>query len=143
MPGATRIVLRNRMDELPRLQQALDAFAEEHGLARQILLELHLILEELVTNVIRHAYQDETEHEISVGLTLEAGRLRIEVEDDGLPFDPRHVPPPDVEAPLEDRPIGGLGLHLVRSLVDELRHRRHEGRNLLVLLKRTVAETRT
>ena len=140
MAGPTEILLLNRIEELPRLQQALDAFAEKHGLERKVLIELNLILEELVTNVIYHGYEDDAEHQITIGLALDAGRLRIEVEDDGRYFDPRDVPPPDVEASLEERPCGGLGLHLVRSLVDELKYHRSDGRNLLVLVKSGTRE---
>ena len=140
MAGPTEIVLLNRIEELPRLQQALDAFAEKHGLERKVLIELNLILEELVTNVIYHGYEDDAEHQITIGLALEAGRLRIEVEDDGRYFNPRDVPTPDVEASLEERPCGGLGLHLVRSLVDELKYQRSDGRNLLVLVKSGTRE---
>ncbi len=103
MAGRAEIVLLNRIEELPRLQQALYAFAEKHGLARKVLLKLNLILEELVTNVIRHGYEDDAEHQITIGLALDAGRLRIEVEDDGRHFDPRDVPPPDIEASLQER----------------------------------------
>lgn len=138
--SGTSIRLRNQLSELPRLTQALETFAQQQGLARKSALELELILEELVTNVIRHGYDagDAREHQIAIALELDADRIRIEVVDDGRPFDPRQAPAPDTTAPLEERPVGGLGLHLVRRLVDGLEHERRDGRNHLVLWKRTA-----
>lgn len=132
------IRLRNRLEELAPLRHAVDAFARERGLGAQQGRELELVLEEIVTNLIRHGYDDDDVHEILVRLELEGDRLVIRVEDDGRSFDPATARTPETDAPIRDRPVGGLGLHLVRSFVDDLDHRRSGGRNVLILRKRLV-----
>jgi anti-sigma regulatory factor (Ser/Thr protein kinase) len=86
--------------------------------------------------VILHAYDDARVHEIAVGLELEDGVLRAEVRDDGRPFDPLTVPPLDLDRGIDERGIGGLGIHVVRSTMDSVDYRREDGRNVLVLRKR-------
>ena len=131
------IQLATRVEELASLERSLREFAEHHGIGEQDVLGVNLVLEELVSNVILHGgHDDDLEHEILIRLSIADGILRIEVEDDGRPFDPQDAPPPDLEAPLEQRPVGGLGLHLVRELVDELDYHRANGQNVTVMSKR-------
>ena len=93
-----------------------------------------LILEELFTNVVKYGRaEDAVATTIGVTLALEGGELTIEFNDDGPPFDPLLAPSPDLDRPIADRPIGGLGLHIVRSLVHAARYRREGDRNHLVL----------
>jgi anti-sigma regulatory factor (Ser/Thr protein kinase) len=101
-----------------------------------VLHDLNLVVAELLTNIISYGYTDSREHEISVRLSVEPGEMRVDVEDDGQPFNPLQAPEPDTTKPLEDRAVGGLGVHLVRKLTDGLEYRRHEGKNLLVIKKR-------
>jgi len=129
----TTIRLANRLREVERLAEGLTAFAARHGIDADRLAMLNLALEEAVANVILHGYDDDDEHEIVVRLTPSGGDLEVEVEDDGRPFDPSQAPSPDLAAPLADRPVGGLGIHLVRSVADRLQWTRREGRNFLVL----------
>ena len=97
-----------------------------------------LILEELFTNVVKYGRAGEvTATTIGVALALKGRELKIEFSDDGPPFDPLTVAPPDLERPIADRPIGGLGLHILRSLVDHARYRRKADRNHL-FLRRSV-----
>ncbi len=135
MTSATTIVLRNQVAELERVGQLVAAFGTEHGLPSQFVFDLTLALDEILTNVISYAYTDEADHEIVVRLSQHAGALVAEVEDDGRPFNPLDVPPPDLDAAIEDRPIGGLGLHLVRRVTDGLDYERAAGKNRLVLRK--------
>ncbi len=132
------IRLRNRVEDLAPLRRAVDAFVHDHSLGERDGHVLQLVLEEIVTNLIRHGYDDDDSHEILVRLELEEDRLTIQIEDDGRSFDPRSAQSPDTDAPIFDRPIGGLGLHLVRSFVDEVDHCRRAGRNILTLRKRGV-----
>ena len=135
MREVVEIKLINELSELARLNQALTEFAQRHGLAPKAVHDLTLALEEILTNIISHGYTDDREHEITVRLSLQPGEVRAEVEDDGQPFNPLEAPEPDTAQSLEERTIGGLGIHLVRRLMDGLEYQRREGKNLLLMKK--------
>jgi len=128
--------LQNRLDELTTLQAALDTFAQEHRLPPRAALETALVLEELFVNVVSHAFPDPGPHQITVSLERHGDRLEIECADDGVAFDPLSTPPADTESPLEERPIGGLGIHFIRHYSDDLAYRREQGHNVLTIRKR-------
>ena len=105
---------------------------------------LFLLLDELLTNIIKYGYPvgDGASHEIEVRLGLEAAGFVVDVEDDGVPFDPTAIPvraPAADDLPLEDRPVGGWGLELVRQTVDVAHYRRDGSKNKLTLSKSFVA----
>ncbi len=89
-----------------------------------------------MNNVITYAYRDEDDHEISARVELVADRLTVTIADDGVPFNPLSAKTPDTESSLEDREFGGLGIHLVRSLVDDVSYHRRIDKNVLTLMKR-------
>jgi anti-sigma regulatory factor (Ser/Thr protein kinase) len=94
--------------------------------------ELDLVIDELVMNVCRHAYPGGEEGDLTITWSVPApGELSVEVADKGVEFDPLTAKAPDLTASIEDRPIGGLGIHLVKSLAKSLRYRREEGWNRL------------
>ena len=95
-----------------------------------------LAIEELVTNCIKYGYDNSNDHTVDIALSVDAGVLRMEVVDDGRAFNPLEVAAPDVSLAMEDRPIGGLGIHLLRELSDEVRYERRDGTNRLTLTKR-------
>jgi len=132
------LILQNRPEEKQRLLSALEEFARQHHLAPAVLRAADLALEEHLTNVLNYAYEDAAPHEIRIRLTLDNQRLQIEVEDDGRPYDPLSHPPVDTSVPLEQKPIGGLGIHLIRSVMDEVDYRREAGKNILRMRKRLV-----
>ena len=98
---------------------------------------MNLALEEIVANIISYGFEDEQDADIRVGLCLAQGELRAEVQDNGKAFNPLEMPPPDTEQPLEQRSVGGLGLHLVRTLDGRSGlHQRQDNRNILALKKK-------
>jgi serine/threonine-protein kinase RsbW len=99
--------------------------------------DLNLALEEILANIISYGYSDNREHEIRVNLSVEPGKVRVDVEDDGQPFNPLEAPEADTTKPLEERTIGGLGIHLVRKLMDGLEYKRQGEKNLLTIKKKT------
>ena len=128
------ITLASEGRELGRLEAFADAFAHSRGLPDDERVRLLLILEELFTNVVEHGYAPGAAlGRVVVGLSLREGRLTIDFIDDGRPFDPLALASPDLDKPSEHRPIGGLGVHIVRSLVDDARYRRAGRRNRLQL----------
>lgn len=97
--------------------------------------DFNLALDEILTNVISYGYNDGLEHIIYIRGCVSKETITVEVEDDGRPFNPLDAPEPDVTASIEERPIGGLGIHLVRKLTDHQEYHRREGKNLLVMKK--------
>jgi serine/threonine-protein kinase RsbW len=125
------IVLTNDLSDLPPAVERAEAFCHARNISAQTIHRFTLALEEALTNVITYAFSDGLRHEIEVRIELRDGALTATVSDDGHPFDPLSHPPPDVDAPLEDRTIGGLGIHLIRSMMDAVGYRRVDGRNHL------------
>jgi len=130
------VELKNDLTEVGRMSQILDKFCVSNKLPPDTNFALNLSLEEILTNVIRYGYDDNDEHIIQVRLNLYRGQVYIEVEDDGTPFNPMEAEAPDIHKPLDERPIGGLGIHLVKNHVDSLRYVREGGRNLLIMKKK-------
>ena len=123
-------------DELGRITDAVDDLGHREDWSNDLLFRVHLVLEELVLNIIDYGFDDgKDDHELEVILISEDDNLTIEITDDGIPFDPLHdAKIPDTDAPLEDRPIGGLGVHLVRTMMVEVSYRREDGKNHLTLV---------
>ncbi len=128
--------LKNDPAEIARLAPLVAEFCARHGLAEATAAQLTLVLDEAITNIISYAFDDSGEHEISVRISLAPGALIAELVDDGRAFDPLQVAAPDLAAPLTERAVGGLGVHLMRRLMDDIRYRREGARNHLVLAKR-------
>lgn len=140
---ARTIVLRNNRLEVGRLSDFIERYGREHGLDENSVMNVTLVLDEAVVNVIAHGYVDRGEHEISVRLALEGDRLRIDVEDDGVAFDPRETPPPRFDLPIAERPVGGLGVHIVKSMTESLDYRREGGRNHFSMTMKVVRQPGT
>ena len=131
------ITLRAEPAELTRLQAFADGFAHQCGLPDDERSRLLIILEELFTNAVTHGHGPyPAGGTIAVALGWKTGRLRVSFVDDGLPFDPLAFRGPDLEGAAEERGIGGLGIHIVRSLVHRARYRRKGDRNHLHLVRR-------
>lgn len=125
------IALINELSEIPRAAERLEAFCNDRRIPTRIARRFNLALDEVLTNVIGYAFSDGRQHEIEVRVDFRRGVLTATVSDDGAPFDPLSQPAPDIHAALEDRKIGGLGIHLLRSLTDAVAYRRDGGRNHL------------
>ena len=137
--SSASVVLVNQRSEIERLSQFVERFGDAHQLPADEILDLNLVLDEVVINVIAHGYDDEREHQIHVSLALDGDLLTIQVEDDGRAFNLLEQPSPNLDLPIEERRIGGLGIHIVRSLTDAIEHRRVDGRNIVTLKKRVNA----
>ncbi len=131
------IELKNDLSEIKRMSQIVVEFCAINGLPPDILFALNLSIEEVLTNVISYGYEDNEEHQILVRMNIKEDEVWVEVEDDSKPFNPLEVDEPDLDKSLEDRPIGGLGIHLVRNYMDDLEYRRNGDKNLLKLKKKS------
>ena len=118
---------------------------DELGVARQLpagaVTDMQVALDEVLTNIVNYGYSDGRAHDIRVRLTVTADALEAEVEDDGRPFDPLSIPPPDLGAPLRERAVGGLGIYFARHLMSEVRYTLVDNRNHLVLRKLLAGQT--
>jgi sigma-B regulation protein RsbU (phosphoserine phosphatase) len=128
-------VLGAESSEMERLGMLLDRFERRSGLQTATMAELRIVCDEIVSNVIAHAYPEGRPGDIDVRLELAGSRLVVTVSDDGVSFNPLAVAPPDTTSPLEHRQPGGLGIHLIRGLTDEAIYRRRDGRNVIMLVK--------
>jgi anti-sigma regulatory factor (Ser/Thr protein kinase) len=133
------VILNNQRTEIPKAHQLLDELAVQVGLSPKAGADLHVALEEHLTNVINYGYSPGQSGRIAVRLSSSRDALRVEIEDDARPFNPLLAPPVDVNQPLEDRPIGGLGIHMIRQLTDDLRYEARAGHNVLTLIKQLPA----
>lgn len=133
-------------DELGRIQSAVEQLAESEDWPPDLAFQITLVLEELEMNIIHHAYETDSSAAGKSAAAKKAGsrivldsnsdRLSIEVIDEGKPFNPlEEAGQPDLDASLKERKVGGLGLHLVRNLMDEISYRREKGKNRLTLVK--------
>jgi anti-sigma regulatory factor (Ser/Thr protein kinase) len=130
----------NDLAAMARLADAVARFVAAHQLSDAVANALNVCVDEAVSNAINHGYAAGARGEIAVRLARRADRVVLEIEDDGAPFDPLQAPEPDLSLPLAERPIGGLGVHLMRNLMDEVAYARVGDKNLLKLVK-NVATT--
>jgi anti-sigma regulatory factor (Ser/Thr protein kinase) len=111
------------------------ALLEGYCLANQISeddqFNVRLVLDEAVINVMVHGFDDVLEHGINVSLSLDSGVLAIHIDDDGVAYNPLDAPPPRFDLPIEERRIGGLGVHIMKTLARSVEYRRADGRNNL------------
>jgi anti-sigma regulatory factor (Ser/Thr protein kinase) len=130
------ITILNENGELARVVLLLDRLGAEHRVAPSILADMQIAVDEVLKNLIDHAYPDDAAHEILLRFEVSDNMLQAVIEDDGVPFDPLSSPAPNLGMPLRERSPGGLGLHFVRKLMSEMSYDRVGNRNRLVLRKR-------
>jgi anti-sigma regulatory factor (Ser/Thr protein kinase) len=124
------------LEGLDRVTEAFEAFAADHGIPDSARRATQIVLDELLSNTARCGKVGEREPAVTVSLRLEGRTLDVEIVDDGIPYDPLGGEEPDTTLPLEERPVGGLGVMLVTRLVDEIRYDGEGGRNRVRFRKR-------
>lgn len=122
--------------ERQRLLAAFEQFVRDHQLPAPVAQAADLALEEHLTNILTHGYQDAAEHEISIRLGIMQGELKLEMSDDARPFNPLSQPPPDLTLPLEERPLGGLGVHMILKLMTRVAYARVNNRNTFTMWRK-------
>jgi anti-sigma regulatory factor (Ser/Thr protein kinase) len=133
MTPSLTLHLENKIAEVARLVDAVESFGAHAGLSSDLTYRLTLSLDEIVSNVIRHGYSDTNDHVVDVRLSVHDGVVTSVIEDDGHPYDPRESPEPDLSMPVEQRGPGGLGIFLVRQMMDSIDYARRDGRNILTV----------
>ncbi len=112
-----------------------ESFGDEKDIPLPIIHKICIVIDELLSNIISYAYQDKKEHIVEINIKLNEERLEIKITDDGFPFNPLAMLPPDTKLGLDEREIGGLGIHLVKNIMDEYQYTRLKGENIIVLVK--------
>jgi sigma-B regulation protein RsbU (phosphoserine phosphatase) len=131
-----RIIMKNEMSEVGRMRGFIFSVCREHNVDEETVKTLNLAAEECVANVINYAYPKGIRGHVELTAEIVGGQLTLTVKDHGVAFDPTRHQDIDVEAGLDDRPIGGLGIHLVKTIMDTMTYQRTvDGYNVLTLTK--------
>lgn len=130
-----QIVMRNDISEIERMAAFLNDLGDKLNIAPDVMFNIHLALEEAVTNVIMYAYPPGEENELVLIVSHIDNRLIFKIIDSGKAFDPTQQPDADVTLSLEERPIGGLGIFLIRRIMQAVEYRREDGKNILTMAK--------
>ncbi len=135
IPGESVLTLKSDLAELERLGEFIDGFCNLEGIPQETRYQLHVALEELVTNAIKYGRCEPKEGAIQLSIRKDNADVSVVLSDSGVDFNPLNAPPPDLTKSLHDRPVGGLGIHLVRQLIPSIRYERRGNRNYLYLTK--------
>jgi serine/threonine-protein kinase RsbW len=132
-----KIIINNNIDQLDIIQQFLEELGMEWQLENELIFELNLVLEEYFTNLVNYGYHDRDDHEIIIEISLEEMLLKIIITDDSHSFNILELPEnEEIEKPVEERRIGGLGVHFIKKLTDYLEYQSDGAKNRMVMLKR-------
>ncbi len=135
--GAQRleIEISNQVEEIEKVKNLFDSFAAENKIIDTTRRKLDLVFDEILNNIISYGYQDKKEHLIQIKVDLSSERVLVSIMDDGMPFNPFIIKPPDTSLALEDREIGGLGIHLIKKSMDKVSYQRRIDKNVVTLVK--------
>lgn len=129
------LALKNNIDEINRLHTFIEEVGEAFELPMKVVLNLNLVLEEAVTNVIMYAYPQEQNEHIYLTAKKQDDRLVFVLTDSGKAFDPTQTPDADITLSADERQIGGLGIFLIRKIMNEVKYERIDDKNVLTLEK--------
>lgn len=133
MADELQVSIPGRLSEVDAVARQVEEFGDAHGLPGPKVYVINLALDELITNVVSYGFGGVPEPEIRITLRRERDALVLIMEDNGQPFDPTQEVPTDVTSPLTERPVGGLGLHLVKNFADRLSYEFADGRNRVIV----------
>ena len=132
------IVLANDISEISRLYEFIEELGNDFSLSPDIVFNLNLVLEEAVVNIINYAYPKEEHESIYLSAKMHEGSIVLVLTDTGKEFDPTAAPEADVTLSADERQIGGLGIFLIRQIMNDVKYERIEGKNVLTLEKKLV-----
>ena len=130
------LCLPNNIEAIPQLSEFIDGVCDEAGIDMSIEMSLNLAIEEAVVNVMEYAYPEGTKGDVNIEVTADKSFIQFVITDSGTPFDPTAKEDVDTTLPAEQRPIGGLGIHLVRTIMDTINYEYANGKNILTLKKK-------
>ena len=134
------LTMRNDLKDIETVMEAFEGFAGQHDMPMAVTMKFNVVFDELLNNIVSYGFVEGSDQQIEIKLELLGNRLAVIVVDDGIPFNPLSKETPDIEASIEDREIGGLGIHIVRNLVDEVTYQRRIDKNVLTMVKHLGSE---
>ncbi len=136
------IVIKSKIAEIPKLTDSFSSYGKKNHLDDDSIFDFCVALDEIVNNIVNYGYNGESVHEIKINFSLKKDLICVCVSDDGKPFNPCELTPPDISKPIEEKPVGGLGFFLVKQLMDSVEYKRQENKNILVLNKKINFSTK-
>jgi serine/threonine-protein kinase RsbW len=127
------LTMRNNLVGVSCLIEEANRYLDSFPLPPRVIYLVNLALEEILTNIVKYAFEDRDEHTVQVALRVKDSEVRIECSDDGRLFDPVAAPAPQLKDSISECREGGLGIHLVRQMVDSMEYRRDSSRNVLTM----------
>ena len=127
--------LKSELSELKALFQHINCFGQVFGLPESLMSEINICLDELFTNIVLYGLDDDLEHFIMFNISLHGNAVIVNISDDGIPFNPLTKKDPELATDINKAQIGGLGIHIVKKLMDDIRYERKRGKNRLTLKK--------
>ena len=129
------IRIKNDLSEINKVSRAFMKFSTQYHLSKNISNSIDLALDEILNNIISYGYNDQNSHFIDIQIHISNTQLELTIEDDGLEFNPLEFSEADTKSLIEDRSIGGLGIHLVRSKMDDVHYNYRDNKNCLKMIK--------
>ncbi len=130
-----KMAIKNRLSEIDRVNSEFEVFVGQQGIPQSATRQLKLVFDELLNNTISYGYKDDEEHEIDIRVEVLDQRLLVTIVDDGVPFNPFTREAPDISLDIDEREIGGLGIHLCQQIMDEASYKRGIDKNQITLIK--------
>ena len=129
------LTIGNDLAEISRVNMEFEVFAGQHQLAGQVVVAMQIAFEELLSNIIMYSFRDRDRHEIEIVVEVSADQITATIVDDGIAFNPFDAAAPDTTLGVEEREIGGLGVHIVRTMMDSVSYERDGNKNVVTASK--------
>ena len=131
------IVVSSRFSEFEFINETIENIKRDWDIPEDAIFNVNIALEEIVSNIINHGYKYDEDYEITIRFSRDQNALRLQVKDYAPPFNPLDIPEPtDLDKPLEERKVGGLGIHLAKKFTDNIAYRRHNEKNIVTFIQK-------
>lgn len=130
--------ITNQRDQIDTVRKFFDDYSKENKLTEKTVHDIQMALDELLTNIVNYGYEDKDEHQIDVRFGINNNTVNVEIIDDSKPYNILEQDNPDISLSVEDKPIGGLGIFLIKKLMSNVDYYTKEGKNHLVMTKELV-----
>ena len=138
MESKLSLHIKNDLSELKKVAQSFSNFNKKHRLPLKVFNTVDLALDEILNNIISYGYDDNNAHVIDIHISVVDKGIIVEIKDDGRPFNPLSVVDADTKKTMDERPIGGLGLHLIRNMMDDVQYIYKDNKNCLTMKKQIM-----